>query len=244
MIEVTCPGCGRQLRIDAKYAGQRGKCNHCKSPIIVPPVKSPSVLTVELSDFRDQRDGTMTAMLPGNVPLELVRIPAGSFQMGSPDTERSRRGDEGPVHPVGIAYDFYLGKYEVTQAQWLAVMGSWPGDAPNYGVGDNYPAFYISWDNARNFITALNTHITATGQGPATMRLPSEAEWEYAGRAGTQTRFYFGDSLGVGDTVEDDGVRSLYMWYGGNNSPKGSKPVGCKLPNAFGLYDMSGNLCE
>ena len=76
------------------------------------------------------------------------------------------------------------------------------------------------------------------------MRLPSEAEWEYACRAGTQTRFYFGDSLSVGDVCEDDGTRSQYMWYCGNKSPYGSKPVGGKLPNAFGLHDMSGNLWE
>ncbi len=188
---------------------------------------------------------TETLLLPGNVPLELVRIPAGSFQMGSPDTERSRSDDEGPIHTVTINYDFYMGKYEVTQAQWLAVMGSSPGGyAWDYGQGDTYPAYYVSWDDAQAFITALNTHITNTGQGPATVRLPSEAEWEYACRAGTQTRFYFGDSLSVGDECEDDGVRSQYMWYCGNNSPYGSKPVGGKLPNAFGLHDMSGNLWE
>ncbi len=197
--------------------------------------------------------GELTITLPGGVPLVLVRIPAGSFQMGSPDTERGRYSTwEGPVHPVTIGYDFYMGKYELTQAQWLAVMGSWPGTAPSsgFGVGANYPAYYLSWDDARNFVTALNAHITATSQGPATMRLPSEAEWEYACRAGTQTRFYFGDSLGVGDACEDDGTRSQYMWYCGNNSGSygqpgyGSNPVGGKLPNAFGLYDMSGNIWE
>ncbi|HOH49507.1 MAG TPA: formylglycine-generating enzyme family protein, partial [Candidatus Hydrogenedentes bacterium] len=94
------------------------------------------------------------------------------------------------------------------------------------------------------FITAVNAHITTTGQGPATLRLPSEAEWEYACRGGTQTRFYFGDSLGVGDSCEDDGERSQYMWYCGNNADYGSKPVGGKMPNGFGLHDMSGNVYE
>jgi formylglycine-generating enzyme required for sulfatase activity len=188
-------------------------------------------------------EGEVTILLPGGVALEMVRIPAGSFQMGSPDTERSRGSDEGPVHPVTIGYDFYLGKYEVTQAQWLAVMGT----APywwDYGVGDNYPAYYVSWNDAKSFVTVLNAHLTATGQGPATMRLPSEAEWEYACRAGTQTRFYFGDSLSVGEVCEDDGTRSQYLWYCGNNTPHGSKPVGGLLPNAFGLYDMSGSVRE
>ncbi len=186
-----------------------------------------------------------TLLLPGDVPLELVRIPAGSFQMGSPDTEHNRYINEGPIHTVTIAYDFYMSKYEVTQQQWLAVMGSSPGGyAWNYGQGDTYPAYYVSWDDAQAFITALNTHITNTGQGPATVRLPSEAEWEYACRAGTQTRFYFGDLLSVGDECEDDGIRSQYMWYCGNDDSYGSKPVGGKLPNAFGLHDMSGNLLE
>ncbi len=188
---------------------------------------------------------TVTIVLPGDVPLELVRIPAGSFQMGSPDTERSRDSDEGPVHTVTIGYDFYMGKYEVTQGQWLAVMGTSPGGYTwDYGVGANYPAYYVSWDDAQAFITAVNAHITTTGQGPATLRLPSEAEWEYACRGGTQTRFYFGDSLGVGDSCEDDGERSQYMWYCGNNADYGSKPVGGKMPNGFGLHDMSGNLYE
>ena len=194
----------------------------------------------------------ITINLPGNVPLVLVQIPAGSFQMGSPDTERSRSSDEGPVHTVNIAYSFYMGKTELTQKQWLAVMGSWPGTAPSssYGVGDNYPAYYISWNDCQNFITALNQHITNTGQGPATFRLPSEAEWEYACRAGTQTRFFFGDSLTVDDLATDGpagtlpGNRSDYMWFGANNSPYGTKPVGTKLPNQFGLYDMSGNVWE
>jgi formylglycine-generating enzyme required for sulfatase activity len=188
-------------------------------------------------------------MLPGSVPLVLVRIPAGSFQMGSPDTERSRGGED-PVHTVTINYDFYMGTYEVTQRQWLAVMGSWPGMAPSstFGAGDDYPAYYVSWNDAKNFIAALNTHITNTGQGPATVRLPSEAEWEYACRANTTTRFYFGDSLSVNDSCEDDAIRSQYMWYCGNNTASGpgygSKPVGGKLENAFGLHDMSGNLWE
>ena len=197
-------------------------------------------------------DQEVTVNLPGNVPLVLVRIPAGSFQMGSPETERSRSSYEGPVHTVSIAYSFYMGKTELTQRQWLAVMGGWPGLSPtsSYGLGDNYPAYHISWDDCQNFVTALNQHITNTGQGPATFRLPSEAEWEYCCRAGTQTRFFFGDSLGCDDEHADcaagtlPGNRSDYMWFVANNSPYGTKPVGTKLPNQFALYDMSGNVWE
>ena len=118
-------------------------------------------------------------------------------------------------------------------------MGSWPGRAPSalYGVGDTYPAYFVSWDDAQNFIAALNTHIANTSQGPATVRLPSEAEWEYACRAGTTTRFYWGDDLSLLEIGD-------YAWWDRNNSPYGSKPVGGKLPNAFGLYDMIGSLWE
>ncbi len=176
-----------------------------------------------------------TIMLPGDVPLVLVKIPAGTFLMGRYAGEQDSHANEDPQHSVTILQGFYMGKYEVTQQQWLAVMGSWPGDAPfsGFGMGDTYPAYWVSWDDAQNFIKALNTHITNTSQGPATVRLPSEAEWEYAYRAGTTTRFYWGD-----DPSGD------YAWYDGNNSPDGSKPVGGKLPNAFGLYDMSGNVWE
>ena len=187
--------------------------------------------------------------LPGEVLLELVRIPAASFVMGSPPDERSRYSNEGPQTNVTLTQDFYMGKYELTQAQWLAVIGAWPGTAPSSvnGIGPNHPAYYVSWNDTQNFITALNAHITATGQAPTTMRLPTEAEWEYACRAGTTTRFHFGDSLigtSGGDDCEDDGLRSQYMWYCGSNSPYGSKPVGGKLSNAFGLYDMNGNVNE
>ncbi|HOH31360.1 MAG TPA: formylglycine-generating enzyme family protein, partial [Candidatus Hydrogenedentes bacterium] len=119
-----------------------------------------------------------------------------------------------------------------------------------YGLGNTYPAYYISWDDTKNFITSLNAHIVSSGQGPLTVRLPSEAEWEYACRAGTTTRFYFGDSLRCDGLCTDcaagtlPGNRTAYMWYCGNNSPSGSKAVGGKTANAFGLYDMSGNVYE
>ncbi len=203
-----------------------------------------------------------TVYLPGSVPLVMVKIPAGLFQMGAYPGERSQgfSGAEYPQHTVSINLDYYMAKYELTQQQWLAVMGSWPGTAPSsaLGAGDNYPAYYISWDDCQNFIVALNNHISSTGQGWANFRLPNEAEWEYACRAGTQTRFFFGDSLTDAsgspiDDFDDDGPagvlpgnRSDYMWYYYNyDAPTyGSKPVGTKLPNQFGLYDMSGNVLE
>lgn len=191
-------------------------------------------------------------LLPGDVPLELVWIPEGTFLMGRYPGEADSYSLEDPQHPVTLAYGFWMGKYEVTQQQWLAVRGSWPGTAPSsgYGLGNTYPAYYISWNDAKDFITSLNAYISSSGQGPLTVRLPSEAEWEYACRAGTATRFYFGDSLGCAGDCSDcaagvlPGNRTDYMWYCGNNSPSGSKPVGGKTANAFGLYDMSGNVYE
>ena len=183
----------------------------------------------------------VTVNLPGSVPLVLVRIPAGSFLMGRYPGEQDSRSDEAPQHTVTIAYDFHMGKYEVTKAQWQAVMGTTPWyDSLNDPAS---PAENVSWNDivgSGGFIERLNQHITSTGQGPATCRLPSEAEWEYSCRAGTTTRFYWGDDPSytqIGD----------YTWYRGNAYDVGefyAHVVGLKLPNAWGLFDMSGNVDE
>jgi len=211
--------------------------------------------TVQVSmRIGDSGGPTITINLGDGVTMDMVLIPAGSFMMGSNDDSSWSwcYPCEQPVHPVTIDYDFYMGKTEITQAQWEAVMGSWPYHDPadySYGHGDNYPAYYISWNDCQNFISALNQ----LGQG--TFRLPSEAEWEYACRAGTTTRFYFGDSDGCGTSCEDcaagvmPGNRSDYMWYCGNNgsyesADYGSKEVEQLEPNDFGLFDMHGNVWE
>jgi formylglycine-generating enzyme required for sulfatase activity len=134
-----------------------------------------------------------------------------------------------------------MGKYELTKAQWEAIMGTTPWSGKLYVLNDpNSPAVYVLWNDAQAFMTALNTHLTNIGQGAYTARLPSEAEWEYACRAGTAMRFYWGDDPSytqIGD----------YAWYVDNawSVNEGYAHIfGQKLPNAWGLYDMSGNVWE
>ncbi len=236
------------------FTGWSGSATIMANPLVVTMDAAKTLMAHFATNLPPPNE--VTVYLPGNVPLVLVSIPSGSFQMGSPDTERSRSSDEGPVHTVNIGYEFYMGKYEVTQEQWQAIMGSNP--ARNYGVGENYPVYNLSWDDicdpTTGFLKKLNDYFFSMGLGQVTMRLPSEAEWEYACRAGTQTRFFFGDSLldASGNPLDDihqdgpagvlPGNRSDYMWWESNAS--GANPVGRKLPNQFGLYDMYGNVWE
>ena len=157
-----------------------------------------------------------------SIGMEFVLIPAGTFQMGSNDGD----SDEKPVHTVRLSRPFYLGKYEVTQAQWEAVMGN----NPSQFKGDsNRPVEQVSWDDVQEFIRRLNTK-----ESGARYRLPTEAEWEYAARAGSTTAYSFGD--GVGQLGQ-------YAWYDGN-AGNTTHPVGQLQPNAWGLYDMHGNVWE
>ena len=167
--------------------------------------------------------------------IEFVWIPPGTFQMGSPESEKDRRGDEGPVHTVRISKGLWLGKYPVTKDEWKVVMGTEPWRGLPYVLDDaRSPAVYVSWNNAQEFIKRLNQK----GEGP--FRLPTEAEWEYACRAGTQTRFYCGDDA---DYSELRG----YAWFSDNAGKAGeayAHRVGQKKPNAWGLFDMHGNVSE
>ena len=175
--------------------------------------------------------GDLVADLPGGASMEFVWIEAGVFQMGSPDNEPGRGSNEGPVHEVEISEGFWLGKYEVTQGEWESVMGS----NPSYYTGDaRRPVERVSWHDVQAFIDTLNA-----AAGSVVYRLPSEAEWEYACRAGTTTRWSLGDEDG-----DDESLLGNYAWYDGNNSPDGTKAVGDKLPNGWGLHDMHGNVWE
>jgi len=130
---------------------------------------------------------TETIMLPGNVPLEMVRIEPGTFLMGRYSGEQDSTSREDPRHQVTLTQGFWMGKYELTKAQWEAVMGTAPWSGQPYVLDDpNSPAVYVSWNNSQAFIAELNS---LTGKS---FRLPTEAEWEYTCRAGTTTRFYWG----------------------------------------------------
>lgn len=154
-----------------------------------------------------------------SIGMEFVKIPAGEFMMGS-----NYGNDEDPVHKVTIEEPYYLGKFEVTQEQWREVMGN----NPSSFEGDSHPVESVSWDDVQEFIEKLNEK-----EGTNKYRLPSEAEWEYACRAGTTTRYYFGD---------DESKLGDYAWYSSNSDE--THPVGEKKPNSWGLYDMHGNVWE
>ncbi|HUW62672.1 MAG TPA: formylglycine-generating enzyme family protein [Candidatus Bathyarchaeia archaeon] len=177
-------------------------------------------------------DETETIMLNGDVPLEMVWISGGTFMMGRYPGEQDSSFYEDPQHQVTVP-GFWMAKYELTKRQWQAVMGTTPWSGLDFVLDDlDSPAVYVSWDDAKVFITALNTD---TG---LTFRLPSEAEWEYACRADTTTRFYWGDDPSYTQ------IGNYAWWWGNCSSEQYAHIVGQKLVNGFGLYDMSGNVYE
>jgi len=163
----------------------------------------------------------LTLDLGGGVTMEAVLIPAGTFRMGS---GKSPFTDEKPAHEVTISRSFYVGRYPVTQEQWQAITGN----NPSRFKGAKHPVDGVLWDDARDFCREVSAR---TGKP---VRLPTEAEWEFACRAGSTTDYCFGDSQA--DLAE-------YAWYGSNSSGA-THAVGEKRPNAWGLYDMHGNVWQ
>jgi formylglycine-generating enzyme required for sulfatase activity len=175
--------------------------------------------------------------ITNSIGIELLLIRPGEFLMGSPDSDKDAHGHERPRHQVRITKAFYLGKYPVTQGQYQRLMGKNPSWFSKSGKGkgktgkedtSQAPVENVSWNDAVEFCKRLSE------KEKREYRLPTEAQWEYACRAGSQTRWCFGDEkAGLGE----------YGWFEGNSGRR-THPVGQKKPNAWGLYDMHGNVWE
>ena len=216
------------------YAG--GNCNVPAWATVLTHFPDPAVVT---------NASLRTAIIASGFPwrvrdtasgIEMVLLPPGTFSMGcSPSNAYACSADESPVHSVTLTRAFYMGRYEVTQAQWLAQMGSNPSvytsasaQVPASQVG-NRPVERVSWTTIQGFLSA-------TG-----MRLPTEAEWEYAYRAGTRTAFH--GFIEHPNGTDDDALIGNIAWFGSNSNAQ-TRPVGGKEANGFGLHDMAGNVWE
>ena len=169
-------------------------------------------------------DNTLTIPVKNGINIEMVKVEAGSFNMGATPEMKSPYEVEKPVHRVTLTNNYYIGKYEVTQALWQAVMGS----NPSHFKGDALPVEQVSWKDCQKFITKLNR---LTGKN---FRLPTEAEWEYAARGGNKSRGY---RYSGSNTIDD------VAWYE-NDALSQTHPVGTKQPNELEIYDMTGNVME
>ena len=174
--------------------------------------------------FKSTPSGTiMTIPVKDSIAIEMVKVEAGTFMMGATPEMEKPHDNEKPAHQVTLPNDYYIGKCEVTQALWQAVMG----DNPSYFKGGNLPVECVSWDDCNNFIKKLNQ---MTGKN---FRLPTESEWEYAARGGNKSKGYqFSGSNKSFDVA----------WY--NLFDEKTHPVGVNTPNELGIHDMSGNVYE
>ena len=225
--------------------------------------RGPKTFVVQLKEYTGPKHKDVkTLTLPGGATMEMIYVAPGSFMMGSNESDNPHDSDEmvnGRKHSVKITNGFWLGKYEVTQKQWQSVMS----DNPSYFKGDDRPVEQVSWEDCQRFITKVDAAARRQFGGGA--RLPTEAEWEYACRAGTDTSLPSGENLVV---IGDNNGRGLnpIAWYGGNSSvgfelsngidcsgwnykefagsKAGTHPVGKKAANNWGFYDMIGNVWE
>ena len=194
-------------------------------------VMGPSVLSAEQEKEKVAKPGSdFKECANVNGCPTMIVVPAGKFTMGSPETEEDRSEDEGPQHEVTIAKTFAVGRTDITFAEWdiCVAAGACRKVSHNgWGRGDR-PVILVSWEEAKGYVRWLKR---MTGKD---YRLLSEAEWEYAARAGNQGRWSFGD---------DEAQLGDYAWFNRNSDVK-TQPVAKKKPNAFGLYDMHGNVWQ
>lgn len=185
--------------------------------------------------------GRLNLDLGQGVYLELARIPSGDFLMGTDD----RNSDEWPPHRVMLPAGFWMGIHEVTQAEWQQVMG----ENPSQFKGPNHPVERISWKDTQDFLKRLNHQVGSQLPAGVQARLPTEAEWVYACRAGTRTKYWFGDDeseLSKYGNYADAAETVEISWRDlqHNDRFSGTAPVGSYPPNPWGLYDMHGNVWE
>ena len=192
------------------------------------PVSSTASLSTSSTSLNAVGSSTsgsvITIPVKNGINIEMVKVEAGSFNMGATPEMENPDDREKPVHRVTLTNNYYIGKYEVTQALWKIVMGSNPSNFK----GDNLPVEKVSWNDCQKFISKLNK---LTGKS---FRLPTEAEWEFAARGGNKSRGYQYSGSNVIDDV---------AWYDGNSGSK-THAVGTKQPNELGIYDMTGNVYE
>ena len=194
-------------------------------PQSVSTTASLSTSSTSLNAVGSSTSGSViTIPVKDGVNIEMVKVEAGSFNMGATPEMENPNEDEKPVHLVTLTNNYYIGKYEVTQALWKIVMGSNPSDFK----GDNLPVEKVSWDDCQDFISKLNA---MTGKR---FRLPTEAEWEYAARGGKKSQGYQYSGSNTLDNV---------AWYHDNSGSK-THAVGTKQPNELGAFDMTGNVWE
>ena len=240
-----CPDCAADINGDgavnafdltALLSFWGGTCQPLPWATVLEFAPDPAVVTNATLRNAISATGLPWRVRDNGTQIEMLLVPPGTFNMGcSASTQGACVSRENPVHAVTLTNAFYLGRYEVTQAQWTAKMGSNPSffqsasaEVPAAQV-PNRPVEWVSWNMIQGFLTASG------------LRLPTEAEWEYAYRAGTTTAFH--SMPGFPNGTNDDNQVENIAWFG-SNSANQTRPVGGKAANALGLHDMSGNVFE
>lgn len=231
-------------RVRAEAAKQR---SHQQNPLLLAAQSDQINLARVSGDTSSAKPKGLTLDLGGGMKMELVLIPAGSFRMGSPEGEKYRDDDEGPQHRVRISKPFYMGKHEVTNAQFRRFRkghdsGAYEGRSLN---GDSQPAVEVSWEDAKAFCEWLS------GRSDYSVRLPSESEWEYVARSGDGRLFPWGNqwppSVGSGNYADQTSRRSFPDWEvidSHRDDHAATAPVGSFAANAFGVHGLAGNVWE